>query len=292
VTLRVLITGAAGQVGQALRSSLPGGMDARFTTRAELDIGDATQVNDYVAAFDPDLIVNAAAYTAVDKAENDVAGAVRINTQAPRYLAEAALRTGRTRLIHISTDFVFDGAAYVPYPPGHPVAPLSVYGRTKADGESAVLQLLGERALVVRTAWVYSSTGHNFFRTMLRLLRERGEVSVVDDQIGTPTAAGSLVSVLWQFAVRPDLSGVFHWSDAGVASWYDFAVAIAEEAAAVGALQRDVKVNPLDTAGYPTPAKRPRYSVLDKRSTYAALGIRPEHWRKQLRVVMQESLRA
>jgi dTDP-4-dehydrorhamnose reductase len=267
-------------------------MDARFTTRAELDIGDATQVNDYVATFGPDLIVNAAAYTAVDKAESDEAGAVRINTNAPRYLAEAASRTARTRMIHISTDFVFDGAANSPYQPGHPVAPLGAYGRTKAGGEAAVLQILGAKALVVRTAWVYAAAGHNFFRTMLRLLRERGEVSVVDDQIGTPTSAGSLAAVLWRFAVRPELSGVFHWTDAGVASWYDFAVAIAEEATAAGALQRDVKVNPIDTAGYPTPAKRPRYSVLEKRSTCAALGIQPVHWRKQLRVVMQEALRA
>jgi len=289
--MRVLVTGAAGQLGHALRLASPQGIDVQFATRADLDIGDAARVNEYVAACNPDVIVNAAAYTAVDKAESDEAAAVRINTHAPRYLAEAALRTGRTRLLHVSTDFVFDGASNVPYAPGHPVAPLNVYGRSKAGGETAVLQALGDKALVVRTSWVYSATGHNFFRTMLRLLRERGAVSVVDDQIGTPTSAGSLASVLWRFATRPDLSGVFHWTEAGVASWYDFAVAIAEEAAVAGALPRDVKVNPIDTQGYPTPAKRPRYSVLDKRSTIAALGIEPIHWRKQLRVVVRESLR-
>lgn len=286
--MRVLVTGATGQVGRALRSALPAGIDATFTTRADLDVGDQACVHDYVSALKPDWIINAAAYTAVDKAESNEASAVQLNALAPRYLADAAKNITRARVIQISTDFVFDGRKNLPYRPDDFVAPLGVYGRSKADGESAVLNVLGDRGLVVRTAWVYDAQGQNFVRTMLRLLNERGAVSVVSDQIGTPTSAASLARVLWLFVQHPEVSGVFHWTDAGVASWYDFAVAIAEEGMEAGLIKRDVKVTPIVTAGYPTPAQRPAYSVMDKQSTIEALGIEPVHWRKNLRIVMRE----
>lgn len=287
--VRVLITGVAGQVGRALAASVPEGVEARLTARSDLDVADEAQVAEYVAAYRPDLIINAAAYTAVDKAESDEATATRCNVHAPRNLARAASSMhGRTRVIHISTDFVFDGHASSPYRPNDSVAPLGVYGRTKLAGEHAVLETLGEKGLVVRTAWVYAAQGQNFLRTMLRLLKERRIVRVVDDQIGTPTAAHSLAEILWKFAARPDLSGTFHWTDAGVASWYDFAVAIAEEAAARGLLDSEVTINPIATDDYPTPAKRPAYSVLDKRSTISALAAKPVHWRSNLRSVLEE----
>jgi len=285
--MRVLITGAGGQLGQALKRLAPQDVETRFATRSDLNIEDAVQVRQYVGEMAPDLIINAAAYTAVDKAEGDEAAALRANSHAPRALAEAALAGSNTRLIHVSTDFVFDGEANIPYQPGDPIAPINVYGRSKAGGETAVLDTLGDRTVVVRTAWVYSAVGHNFLRTMLRLLNERVEVSVVDDQIGTPTSALSLAAALWRFAPRPDLSGVFHWTDAGVASWYDFAVAIAEEGKAAGLLSKEGVVRPIGAHSYPTPARRPKYSVLDKRSTLAALGIESIHWRKQLRSVLQ-----
>jgi len=284
---RVLITGAAGQVGRALLASIPPSVEARSVTHADLDIGNASQVKSYIAKFAPALIINAAAYTAVDKAESEQGAAQRVNAEGPAHLAQSALSYG-ARLLHISTDFVFDGSASSPYKADSPTAPLGVYGATKFAGEQAVLSTLGKQALVVRTAWVYAAQGQNFLRTMIRLMNERGAVRVVADQVGTPTAAASLAAVLWKFAARPELSGVFHWTDAGVASWYDFAVAIAEEAAARGLLQRAVSVAPIASVEYPTPARRPAYSVLDKRTTIEVLGVQPDHWRVQLRNTLEE----
>jgi dTDP-4-dehydrorhamnose reductase len=253
-----------------------------------LDIGDAAQVAGFVADFKPQLIINAAAYTAVDKAETEQTLANTVNAEGPANLARAAAKQGAIRVLHISTDFVFDGCGSSPYRTTAATAPLGVYGTTKLAGEQAVLNILGTQAVVVRTAWVYAAQGQNFVRTMLRLMNERGAVRVVADQVGTPTSAASLASVLWMFVSRPDLSGVFHWTDAGVASWYDFAVAIAEEATAKGLLQREVQLTPIATTDYPTPAKRPAYSVLDKQTTIAAFGIPPVHWRTKLREVLEE----
>lgn len=285
--MKVLITGAGGQVGRALVTRAPAAADIRAVQRGELDIADADGVKRYITAFRPDVIINAAAYTAVDKAEGDESGAMRGNVEGPRNLAVAARDVG-ARLLHISTDFVFDGQSAKPYKPDDAVNPLGVYGRTKLTGEREVLSTLGARALIVRTSWVYAAHGSNFLCTMLRLMKERGTVRVVADQIGTPTAAHSVADVLWRFASHQDLSGIFHWSDAGTASWYDFAVAIAEEAHAHGLLMQPVQVIPIATHEYPTPARRPAYSVLDKTATYAALQLTPVHWRQSLRRVIDE----
>lgn len=286
--MKVLIAGANGQLGRALQAQAPGDVEIRAAGRAELDIGDAAAVSRYVAEFAPQIIINAAAYTAVDKAESDEPGAVRGNVDGPRNLAAAACALNGARLIHVSTDFVFDGRGSSPYKPQDATAPLGVYGRTKLAGEQAVAKELGDRALIVRTAWVYAAQGSNFMRTMLRLMKERGAVRVVADQVGTPTAAGSLADVLWRFAARPDLSGIYHWTDAGTASWYDFAVAIAEEAFACGLLQKEAQITPIATEEYPTPAKRPAYSVLDKRTTLTALNLTPVHWRQRLRSILAQ----
>jgi dTDP-4-dehydrorhamnose reductase len=286
--LKVLVTGAQGQLGGALLDSVPDQVVLRGVTRAELDIADATAVQRLIDEFKPDLIINAAAYTAVDKAESDVAAAEQGNIDGPRNLARAALTLPKTRLLHVSTDFVFDGAGCKPYAPNASPAPLGIYGQTKLVGEQAVQSLLGERALIVRTAWVYDAKGKNFMRTMLRLMNQSGAVRVVADQVGTPTSAQSLAQVLWRFAARAELSGIFHWTDAGVASWYDFAVAISEEALALGLLPTMPKVQPIATHEYPTSARRPAYSVLDKSATYAALEVSPVHWRVRLREAMQQ----
>lgn len=285
--IRVLITGASGQLGRALAVSAPTGMQLLAVTRTELDIADLASVQHCIDTFQPDLVINAAAYTMVDKAETDIAGAESGNVTGPRNLA-LALQNTDARLIHISTDFVFDGCSATPYAPHAATAPLGVYGRTKLAGEQAVSELLAARALIVRTAWVYDSSGKNFLRTMLRLMNERGAVRVVADQVGTPTCAHALAQVLWQFAQRADLSGTYHWTDAGVASWYDFAVAIAEEAVAGGMLSTMPRVTPIATHEYPTPARRPAFSVLDKSATYAALALSPVHWRERLREVMRQ----
>jgi len=221
----------------------------------------------------------------VDRAETEVDAARRVNGLGPRHLAQAAAACG-ARLVHISTDFVFDGRASVPYPPDAPTAPLGVYGRSKLEGEQAVLELLPAASVVVRTAWVYAAHGANFMRTMLRVMAEKGQVRVVADQIGTPTAADSLAGVLWALAQRPEVRGLQHFTDAGVASWYDFAVAIAEEATLRGLLAPGVRVSAIATADYPTPARRPAYSVLDKRALLSALALEPDHWRVSLRRVL------
>ncbi len=281
--MKVLITGASGQVGKALSRLVPVDVELRSFTREKLDISDARAVRDAVAAFEPALIINAAAYTAVDKAESEPEVAAAINTAGPRYLAEAALEIAGCRLLHISTDYVFDGRSAQPYKPDDPTNPLSVYGRTKLKGEHAVLDVLHDRAVVLRTAWVYAAEGKNFLLTMLRLMRERGAVRVVADQRGTPTTADSIARALWRIAERPEVNHILHWTDAGEATWYDFAVAIAEEGLAAGLLQKPLQVTPITTAEYPTPAPRPANSVLDSRESIAQLGLTPAHWRDNLR---------
>jgi dTDP-4-dehydrorhamnose reductase len=281
--MKVLLTGAAGQVGAALVNSVPDHVELSALTRAELNIADEDAVRAEVAAFQPQVIINAAAYTAVDAAESepDLAGA--INAQGPRHLAQAALSIPGCRLLHISTDYVFDGLASQPYRPGDQTNPLSVYGRTKLQGEHEVLEALGQRAVVLRTAWVYAAEGKNFLMTMLRLMRERGTVRVVADQLGSPTSADSIARALWALAQRPATAGILHWTDAGTASWYDFAVAIATEGFAAGVLSMPAQVTPIKTADYPTAAHRPANSVLDCRESVAAVGHAPVSWRVTLR---------
>jgi dTDP-4-dehydrorhamnose reductase len=286
--VRVLITGASGQVGGALLRSLPTGIEVHAPARNALDVADARAVHAAVTAFEPELIVNAAAYTAVDQAESEPFVTDAINAQAPQYLAEAAHTLEGCRLIQISTDYVFDGRGAAPYRPGDATHPLSVYGRTKLAGEQAVLGVLGERAVVLRTAWVYSAQGSNFLLTMLRLMREHGVVRVVSDQRGSPTAAFSIARAVWKLAELPRLFGILHWSDAGIASWYEFACAIAEDALAAGLLSQPVEVTPITTADYPTAAHRPANSVLDTAASAAQLGLKPAPWRQNLRATLAD----
>jgi dTDP-4-dehydrorhamnose reductase len=282
--MKVLITGANGQLGRALQATAPLGVSIIAAGSAELDIGDAAAVDALLLAERPDAIFNAAAYTAVDKAESEEALATRTNSEGVANLARGAAAIG-ARLVHVSTDFVFNGLSGVPYLPDAPTAPLGVYGRTKRQGELAA----GPDALVVRTAWVYGSRGGNFVRTMLRLMAERDEVRVVADQIGTPTFAASLADALWRLHAA-GAKGLFHYTDSGAASWYDFAVAIQEEALAIGLLTRAVPVIPIATSDYPTPAARPHYSVLDKSATFALLGGAAPHWRVNLRKMLKDIL--
>jgi dTDP-4-dehydrorhamnose reductase len=284
--MKVLITGAGGQVGRSLIATAPAATNFVATSHNDLDISDGRAVADYVRAQSPDVIINAAAHTAVDRAESEPELAGGINSEGPRHLATAARAAG-ARLIHISTDFVFDGTASQPYRPDAPTRPLSVYGATKLAGEKAVLDTLPDSSVVVRTAWVYAAAGNNFVRTMLRVMNANGSVRVVSDQVGSPTAARALAETLWAIAANPEIKGIHHWTDAGVASWYDFAVAIAEEGAQLGLVSDRVTVTPIATSDYPTPARRPSYSVLDKTSL-ASFGLVPLHWRQRLRGVLGE----
>jgi dTDP-4-dehydrorhamnose reductase len=223
----------------------------------------------------------------VDKAEDEPEMARRVNVDGARNVAEAACNAG-ARVIYISTDFVFDGSKSMPYEPDDSPAPLSVYGATKLDGEVAVREASDGDAIVIRTAWLYSRFGHNFVKTMLRLMEERDELSVVADQHGTPTWARSLAEVIWA-AIGPDLpGGVYHWTDGGEASWYDFAAAIYQEARRSGLLDRDVAIRAIPTEEYPTPARRPAYSVLDCSATVAALGVEQRPWAERLQQMLAE----
>jgi dTDP-4-dehydrorhamnose reductase len=282
----VIITGANGQLGRELQRTAPLDWQVIAATRELLDVTDAAAVSTLVSRYRPDVIINAAAYTAVDRAESEAALAHAINAQAPVHLAAAA-RAVEARLLHVSTDFVFDGRQGHAYAVDAPASPLSTYGRSKRAGEEAVLAADVD-ALVLRTGWLYSRFGANFVKTLLRLLAEREQLQVVDDQVGSPTWAYGLAQALWHAADRPALRGLYHWTDAGVCSWYDFAVAIAEEGQHLGLLQRVAAVTPIGTADYATAAQRPAFSVLDKRRSWADLEMPAIHWRAQLRTMLAE----
>jgi dTDP-4-dehydrorhamnose reductase len=284
--MRVLVLGAGGQLGQALCRAAPSGHEVIARTRAELDIADAAAVQRETAREKPDWILNAAAYTAVDLAEDEPAKAAAINDGAVATLARAAA-AGSSRLVHLSTDFVFDGTSNRAYRPDDAPRPLSAYATGKRAGELKALAA-GCEAIVLRTAWVYASAGRNFALTMLKLMREREQVRVVGDQIGTPTWARGLACAVWDLVGGGAPGGIYHWTDLGLASWYDFAVAIQDEALERGLLSRAASIVPIATAEYPTRAQRPAFSVLDTSATRARVATPALHWRHNLRMMLDE----
>jgi dTDP-4-dehydrorhamnose reductase len=281
---KVLITGAQGQIGRELQATAPTGWQVIPCGSAQLDVTRSDSARAVIGRERPDVIIHAAAYTDVDRAEGEAERAEAVNATGAANVASAASVVG-ARMIYLSTDFVFDGTLGRPYLPQDAARPLGVYGRTKLAGERAVLEHNG--TLVVRTAWVYSAFGRNFVGTMLTQMRTQSSVNVVSDQVGTPTWARSLADALWRAAERPELEGILHWTDAGVASWYDFAVAIQEEALTAGVLTRAVPIHPLRTEEFPRPARRPPYSVLDKTTGWEALGGPAPHWRSNLRCLIE-----
>ncbi|WP_237132499.1 dTDP-4-dehydrorhamnose reductase [Pseudohongiella sp. O18] len=279
--LKVALTGAGGQLGQTLQQYLSA---ERYQiipiTHAELDISDETALRRHLTDIKPDAIINAAAYTAVDAAETDDLVARAANATGPKNLARWAAEND-TWLLQISTDFVFSGRNHRPYTPDDQTDPLSIYGRTKLEGELHVRYLAPKHSLVLRTSWVYSQFGRNFLKTMLKLMADRDVLKVVTDQIGTPSSTWGLARCIESaLQIRP--VGTLHWSDAGVASWYDFAVAIQDEAVKAGLLDKRIPIAAIPASDYPTPAKRPPYSVLDKSQTLAVLDVSPRHWRHEL----------
>ena len=284
--MKVLLTGAAGQLGKELIASRPPEVELIACARGELDLADADACRAAVQQHRPDWVLNAGAYTAVDKAESEPELAAAVNAGAPAAFAEALAATGG-RLLQVSTDFVFNGAQGSPNRPEQRLDPLGVYGATKAAGEAAALQLPGAR--VLRTSWVYGPVGKNFCLTMLRLHALKaaaGEsLGVVADQVGCPTSTITLAAACWR-AISVEGPQILHWSDAGAASWYDFAVAIGELGVELGLLQQAAAVRPLTTADYPTPAQRPSYSLLECSSSRVALGLEPLHWRAALAQVL------
>jgi dTDP-4-dehydrorhamnose reductase len=284
--MKVLITGANGQLGWELQRTVPHECQVTAYSHAELDITDEESVSRALLDSKPDLVINTAAYTAVDKAEEETEKAYAVNAQGAATISKAAAESN-ARLIHLSTDFVFDGLQSTPYQPNGNPHPIGVYGASKLEGERQVTDILPD-ALIIRTGWLYSAHGHNFVKTMLNLMNDKKELRVVADQFGTPTWAKGLAKTIWDVSAKPEIKGIMHWTDEGVASWYDFAVAIQEEAIELGVTQKATPIHPIRTEDYPTPAKRPSYSILDKTSTWKELGYKANHWRVNLRKMLQE----
>ncbi len=275
--MNILVTGCYGQLGneiQALEASMP---NHKFfnTDRDELDITNFEAVDGFVTENKIDGIINCAAYTAVDKAEGDIEMATLLNATSPGYLARAIERRGGF-LVQVSTDYVFDGTHHKPYMPEDDTCPDSVYGRTKLEGERNAMSQC-KRVMVIRTAWLYSIHGNNFVKTMLRLGKEKTELGVIYDQIGTPTYAGDLASVIMTAVNDGIVPGIYHFTDEGVTSWYDFTKAIHRMAGI-----KTCHVKPLRTEQYPTPAHRPHYSVLDKTKIKETYHVEIPHWEESL----------
>ena len=276
--MNILVTGANGQLGNEMQVLARENLQHTyfFTDVQELDICDEQAVYAYVSEHKIDIIVNCAAYTAVDKAEDNVELCDKLNNIAPGYLARAAQANGAA-MIQVSTDYVFDGTAHIPYTEEEPTCPASVYGSTKLAGEQNVMDHC-EKAMVLRTAWLYSIYGNNFVKTMIRLGQERDSLGVIFDQIGTPTYANDLAQAIFAAINKGVVRGIYHFSDEGVCSWYDFTIAIHRLAGIASC-----KVKPLHTADYPAKAPRPHYSVLDKTKIKDTFGIEIPHWEESLK---------
>ena len=285
--MKALITGAEGQLGWDLQKTRPQDWEIIALNRDQLDITDGSAVRNALQQHRPHLVINTAAYTAVDKAESEKDKAYDVNASGAANIAKEAEDSG-ARLIHISTDFVFNGSNSQPYLPGDKPDPVNVYGASKLQGEQDAISLTKGKAVILRTSWVYSIHGKNFVKTMLRLMTDKDEISVVSDQVGTPTWAKVLAQAIWQIAGKKEIQGIWHWTNDGVASWYDFAAAIKEEAFEIGLLKKTIPIISIRTEDYPTPAKRPLFSVLDSTTTWKALGYTAPHWRKSLRMMLTE----
>ena len=283
---RILITGGSGQVGHCLKAQLEGCAELSVPDSSALNIADRRSVRQAVETFRPDYIINAAAYTAVDKAENDAERAFAVNRDGAHHLAEAAEAAGAA-MLHISTDYVFDGAGGAPYDEAAPTVPPNIYGASKLAGEQAVLAAC-RRVVVMRTSWVFGAHGQNFVKTMLRLGRERDSLGIVADQYGALTAAADIAAALITIVRRhtpeqlAERAGIYHYCGSPYASWFEFAETIFAEAAAQGVLAKIPAVKPIATADYPTPAKRPADSRLDCGKIRTVFGIGPCDWHSAL----------
>jgi dTDP-4-dehydrorhamnose reductase len=286
--VKVLVTGANGQLGSEIRkiSSLFSEIEFSFTDVGELDITDPLKVADYLSEFKPQFLVNCAAYTAVDKAETDIEMATLLNATAVGILAEQSAEIG-CKMIHVSTDYVFNGRGPRPYKEDDPVGPQSAYGKTKLDGE-VLCQKFNPESLIIRTSWLYSAFGNNFVKTMVRLGREKAELGVIADQVGSPTNAADLAQGILTIISsvekdnKPFVPGIYHYSNEGVASWYDFTKAIFE---IVGI---DCLVKPIASEDYPSPVQRPPYSVMNKSKIKLIFDLQIPHWRDSLTKYFQK----
>jgi dTDP-4-dehydrorhamnose reductase len=285
---RVLLLGASGQLGSLVKNTVPDSVHLKALSRKELDLTDRLAVSKVIQEHNPVVIINTAAYTQVDKAEAEAEEkqAFDVNATAVEHLAGTAHPD--TRIIHLSTDFVFSEQQQQPYKPDDTPLPTSVYGRSKLAGESALLEADNAHSIILRTSWLYSATGRNFVTAMIGLLNTREELVVVNDQFGSPTSAEGLANVIWRFVMEDAVKGIYHWSDQGVITWYDFAREIQSQGLELGILDREIPLKPVPTSGYRTPAARPVYSALDSSETEAVLGIRTTPWQEPLQRVLEK----
>jgi dTDP-4-dehydrorhamnose reductase len=284
--VRALVLGARGQLGVELLKAAPPQLDVVGLGHRECDITDAKQVDAAATSHRPDVVINAAAFTAVDEAERQPAMAYAVNATGAGNVARSAEAVG-ARVIHVSTDYVFDGTSREPYQPASAPNPINVYGGSKLGGEKEI-QGWSSKFLIIRSSWLYASHGKNFLGTILAALQAAKPLRIVSDLTGVPTSARSLALTIWKCAARPEVHGVHHWVDEGTASWFDFAGAIQEIAIQRGLIQKPVPIAPISWKDYKTPALRPPYSVLDARGLITAIQQQPLPWRSSLAQVMDE----
>ena len=287
---KLLLTGAEGQLGQTFRVHFPSsGLFEKYALISadvkEMDLTKKNSISEFLETHVPSLIINCGAYTSVDAAEAEVEVATKINDVAVAYITEWASKNS-CRVIHISTDFVFDGEKKGPYLPADEPNPLGVYGQTKLAGESHLLKYLPSHGVVLRTSWLYSEFGHNFVKTMIELMKRKKELGVVEDQMGSPTSAHSLVRLLFRLIECDTCGGVIHWCDGATMSWYEFALEIQRQALKCGLLAREIPIKPLTTEEYPTPAVRPSYSALHRGTALEKLGLEETNWQAELKAVV------
>ena len=287
---KVLITGAKGQVGSEIVKAAPIECTVIGLGSDQLDVTNESQIKEVLAQHQPDLIINAAAYTAVDKAESEAEKAFAVNERAVEFLAQAA-KEADIPLFHISTDYVFDGKAQSPYKETDAVNPTSIYGLSKLAGEQAIARV-HEKHIILRTSWVFGAVGNNFVKTMLRLGKERDELSVVSDQYGCPTSASSIANILWllvaKYIQEKSLPwGIYHFSNSPACTWHEFACEVFEQAVKTATLNKAPLVKAITTADYPTPAQRPAWSVLSSRKVESLLGVNETLWKVELKPVLQ-----
>ena len=281
---KVLLFGAAGQLGRLVVQTKPKTVDLQSFSRDSLDITDHEAVGQVIQEVTPDIIINTAAYTEVDKAQQEQSIAFKVNESAVENIANCA--AAETRIVHLSTDFVFSTKNVKPYTTNDTVAPVSIYGESKLAGENALLACHPSNNVIIRTSWLYSSLGKNFVTTMLSLMGYREELQVVNNLYGSPTSAHGFADVLWRIVMEPEAEGIYHWSDRGIITWYDFALEIHTQARQLGILHKDVRINPVPASEFPTPAIRPEYSALDSSKAKSLLGIETVPWQEQLQQVL------
>jgi dTDP-4-dehydrorhamnose reductase len=286
----ILLTGARGQLGKTF--------SAKFSTSElqqkfelvqvginELNLSDTNSVTACLSSYNPSVIINCGAYTSVDLAEGEKEEAMKVNASAVASIAKWA-NENQSRMLQISTDFVFDGKKTAPYSPTDIASPLSVYGETKLLGEKGIFEFLPKSGIIIRTSWLYSENGKNFVKKMLDLMSKKDELGIVSDQVGSPTSTHSLVEVLFAIINRPDTKGIYHWCDGASVSWFEFAIEIQKLAMECGLLRKEVPINPIKTSDFPTKARRPSYSVLEREATILKLGVPKTDWRKELKNVL------